>query len=318
MLCKICGNAEGNTTHVAREMMLGLREEFNYLQCSGCGCLQLTQIPPDMAKYYPENYYSYANQRGIASILRHQRASQAAGGLNPFGALVAYFYGEDNAIRSIIRLQVPNDARILDVGCGSGGLLFDLQRLGFESLTGLDPFLVADIESGTVRLLKKDLFEFEGDFDVVMLHHAFEHMDDPASVLAHLKRILSPKGVIVLRIPLKDSYGWEHYGVNWHQLDAPRHFFLHTRKSMAMLAKEARLVISEIVYDSTLLQFAISEEYQRDIPQAAKNSYTKNPLRSIFSLSDIRNFRRRTQQLNQEGNGDSACFYLSKIENEEQ
>jgi 2-polyprenyl-3-methyl-5-hydroxy-6-metoxy-1,4-benzoquinol methylase len=313
MLCKICGNSEQNTTHVGREMMLGLRDEFIYVECAKCACLQLANPPKEMPKYYPSSYYSYANPRGLASILKRQRASYARNGLNPFGALVAYLYGPDNAIRSVSRLDLKRDVRLLDVGCGSGGLLSNLKRMGFKNLAGVDPFLPSSTERYGVRLLKKELSELDGEFDVVMLHHTFEHMEDPASVLEHLRRILSPEGIIIMRIPLCDSYAWKHYGVNWHQLDAPRHLFLHTYKSMSILTERAQLVISEIVYDSTLLQFVISEEYARNIAQADKKSYVNDPLGSIFSLSDIRAFRRQCRQLNRDKNGDSACFYLRKV-----
>lgn len=39
--------------------MFGFRDEFDYLECDECGCLQLITIPPDLIKYYPPNYYSY-------------------------------------------------------------------------------------------------------------------------------------------------------------------------------------------------------------------------------------------------------------------
>ena len=317
MLCKICGNSEQNTTHVGREMMLGLRDEFTYIECAKCGCLQLVNLPQEMSKYYPSGYYSYANPRSLASILKRQRASYARNGLNPIGALVTYLYGPDNAIRSVARLDLKRDVRLLDVGCGSGGLLSNLKRMGFKNLVGVDPFLPSSAERDGVRLLKKELSELDGEFDVVMLHHAFEHMEDPGSVLEHLCRILAPEGIIILRIPLCDSYAWKHYGVNWHQLDAPRHLFLHTNKSMSILTERAQLVISEIIYDSTLLQFVISEEYVRNIAQADKKSYVNDPLRSIFSLRDIRAFRRQCRQLNRDKSGDSACFYLRRVTNEQ-
>ena len=320
MVCKICGNSEQNTTHIGREMMLGLRDEFTYIECAQCACLQLATPPKEMSKYYPSTYYSYANPGGLASILKRQRASYARNGWNPIGALVAYFYGPDNAIRSVSRLNLKKDARLLDVGCGSGGLLSNVKRMGFKNLAGVDPFMASSTEREGIPLLKKELSEIDGEFDVVMLHHAFEHMEDPASVLEHLRRILSPDGIIILRIPLCDSYAWKHYGVNWHQLDAPRHLFLHTNKSVSILAEKAELVISEVIYDSTLLQFVVSEEYVRNIAQADKNSYVNDPLRSIFSLGDIRAFRRQCHQLNRDKNGDSACFYLRKplTENHEQ
>jgi hypothetical protein len=58
-VCSICGNTGGNKTHSVREMMFGMRDVFQYLECGACGCLQLLNIPKDMGKYYPEQYYSF-------------------------------------------------------------------------------------------------------------------------------------------------------------------------------------------------------------------------------------------------------------------
>ena len=57
--CKICKNENNNIIHVAKEMMFGLRDNFRYLECNNCGCLQLIDESPDFSKYYPVNYYSY-------------------------------------------------------------------------------------------------------------------------------------------------------------------------------------------------------------------------------------------------------------------
>lgn len=314
MTCKICGNSDPGKTHVAREMMLGLRDEFTYFECASCGCLQLIDVPPDMHRYYPDNYYSYAKGHSLGAFVRGQRAAYARNGLNPIGALMSYLYGPDRALESIARLSLGKDVSIMDVGCGSGGLLLNLKRAGFSNLTGTDPFLPADIETNGIRLLKGEVFEVEGQFDVVMLHHAFEHMSEPARVLKQVSRMLRPDGVAILRTPVSDGDAWRDFGVNWHQLDAPRHLMVHTVKSMTILAEAAGLTISEIVYDSTLLQFIVSEEYLQGIPQTDQKSFTHNPFRSIFSLSQIRSFRERARRLNEMKRGDSACFYLRKVQ----
>lgn len=314
MTCKICGNSDPGKTHVAREMMLGLRDEFTYFECASCGCLQLIDVPPDMHRYYPDNYYSYAKGHSLRAFIRGQRAAYARNGLNPIGALMAYLYGPDRALESIARLTLAKDVSILDVGCGSGGLLQNLKRAGFSNLTGTDPFLPADIETNGIRVLKGEVFEVDGQFDVVMLHHAFEHMSEPARVLKQVSRILRPDGVAILRTPVSDGDAWRDFGVNWHQLDAPRHLMVHTVKSMTILAEAAGLTISEIVYDSTLLQFIVSEEYLQGISQTDQKSFTHNPFRSIFSLTQIRSFRERARRLNETKRGDSACFYLRKVQ----
>ena len=39
--------------------MFGTRESFTYLQCGGCGTVQLLDVPADLAPHYPPDYYSF-------------------------------------------------------------------------------------------------------------------------------------------------------------------------------------------------------------------------------------------------------------------
>jgi hypothetical protein len=55
--CRICGNVNYNRTFAAREMMFGTREVFPYMECGGCGTLQLTEVP-DLRPHYPKDYLS--------------------------------------------------------------------------------------------------------------------------------------------------------------------------------------------------------------------------------------------------------------------
>jgi len=96
------------------------------------------------------------------------------------------------------------------------------------------------------------------------------------------------------------------------QLDAPRHLFLHTLKSMEILAAGSGFKVRDVVFDSTDFQFWASEQYQRDIPLKDKRSYALDPANSLFSPSEILRFKETARELNRNGEGDSACFYLYK------
>lgn len=60
MTCRICGNAGDHKFLTVREMMFGCRNEFLYFQCALRGCLQIAEFPAELSKYYPPNYYSFA------------------------------------------------------------------------------------------------------------------------------------------------------------------------------------------------------------------------------------------------------------------
>ena len=65
--CRICGGDIAETYSV-KEMMLGLREPFDYNLCGDCGCLQISEIPADMSIYYPGDYYSFLGNKKKKTI----------------------------------------------------------------------------------------------------------------------------------------------------------------------------------------------------------------------------------------------------------
>lgn len=185
----------------------------------------------------------------------------------PLGALRTWRLGPP-AFAEWIRATAPDaDTRILDAGCGAGHLLRQLHEVGFWSLTDVDPYIAGDFEDapGLVRL-KRTLGAATGEFELVMLHHSFEHMEDPVGAARDLARLTSPDGTILIRIPDVDCTARRAYGTDWVQLDAPRHLFVHTRDSMSRVAELAGLRIERVVYDLTGFQFWGSEQYRRDIP----------------------------------------------------
>ena len=116
----------------------------------------------------------------------------------------------------------------------------------------------------------------------------------------------------MIRIPVVSSFAWEDYGVHWVQLDAPRHFFLHSLDSLRILARKEKFHIEDIVFDSDEFQFWGSEQYKNGISLRSEKSYSMNPAQSIFNQEQIDRFRRKAMQLNRDARGDQAVFYLKK------
>jgi len=309
LACAICGNQHDNRTHVAREMMLGLRDEFRYLECGNCRCVHLIDIPQDMSKYYPENYYSFAPAGGLEAVIEDRWASYAHGKFSLTGWLVDLLLGPHVTMTAIRRARIPLDARVLDVGCGAGWLIRDMKRFGYRNVSGIDPYIKSDVRgSDGVVVLKRSLKEMTGEFDVVMLHHSFEHIADQAGALKEIRRLLRPAGRVLIRVPITDSFAWKHYGVNWIHLDAPRHFFLHSPTSLRLLAKQCGLHVAELTYEGNASQFVGSEQYAMDI--ALVDQRKGGVLRRLQILWLARRYRARAEELNRNAQGDWGCFEL--------
>ncbi len=311
--CMICKNTDNNRLFSAREMMLGMRTTFEYLECGSCGCLNIITEPENIGYYYPQGYYSYKTQTKQRSsggnLLKIKRFFRSI--------LMDAYLDESNLLGKMIspklkhyypwikKNTINTHSRILDVGCGSGDLLQTMYNDGFRHLSGLDPFIEQEInyQSG-IKIYKQKPEELSGQYDVIMMHHAFEHMSNPLEVLQKMNQLLSPNGYLIIRIPVADSYAWGRYRENWVQLDAPRHSFLHTEKSMSILSEQSLFKILDITYDSDEFQFTGSEKYSKGIALNEHfEEYTENEL-SQFKIDALK--------LNASRSGDQACYYLRK------
>jgi len=316
--CRICGGPESERIGV-REMMYGTRERFEYFVCSWCRCIQIAQIPQDLSVYYPSYYYSLAKSKETGRLKRGIRRRRLGNFLGKRG----YFWGWVNRFSRhqpswlwwARKANIDFGSRILDVGCGAGRLLVNMWNWGFQQLIGVEPHLDTELRfAGGVRILKGVVEDVEGVFDLVMFHHSFEHMPDPLSALRDTFRLLAPGGRVLIRIPVADSEAWRIYGADWVQFDAPRHLFLHTRSSIHSLADQAGFKVEEIVFDSSDFQFWGSELYRRDIPLHDPVLGKDVNLDHVFSREELRDFAERARELNEQGRGDQACFFLRKPE----
>ena len=316
--CKICGNTNNNAFHVVREMMYGSRDQFTYLECGQCQCLQLMNPPEELARYYPTDYYSFTVSpdalfhNPLKNVVKGIRISYAA---TQRGGLIGKVLDRskpDPILHTLSPTHITKQSRILDVGSGSGDLLYRLRVAGFNHTVGIDPYINSTIVyNNGLHILKEPIYSMGGEWDLIMFHHVFEHLADPLETLQATQRLLSPSGFCLIRIPICSSYAWQHYGVHWAQLDAPRHFFLHSVRSMQHAANKTGFKIAKILYDSNEFQFWASEQYRQNIGLNDPESYKFHP--ELISEEQMAQYRARAEELNQQQLGDQAAFYLQKL-----
>lgn len=316
--CRICGGPGGEYFDV-REMMYGTRERFAYFACSLCHCLQIAEVPADLSVYYPRDYYSLYKSRESGRVKRAIRSRRLKALLGDGGHFWRWINRWSRHQPPWLwwarKARIGPDSRILDVGCGAGRLLVNMSNWGFQRLIGVEPHIEADLAyPAGVQVLKRSIEDARGVFDFIMFHHSFEHIAEPLSALRATCRVLAPGGRALIRIPVADGEAWRTYGADWVQLDAPRHLFLHTGNSIKILADQAGLELDDVVFDSSDFQFWGSELYRRDIPLHGGGTGKALRPELVFSEKELRDFAARAQELNEQGRGDQACFFLHKPE----
>jgi len=224
MKCSVCSNDSWNYLFEARDRMFGLPGKFGEYRCTRCGFVRLDPKPKDVKKYYPpQKYYSYSDKS------------------NPsFFSWLRSFLIRHRVFSLVPAMPQASSGRILDVGCGSGDTLLLLKQVGWD-VYGMD------IDSSAVKVAKKRGLKNvstkritgfpDNYFDVIRAYHVIEHLESPKEFLQNAQTKLKAGGKIIIGTPNVDSLVAKVFGSRWYNLDAPRHLFLFSPKTLSKIVK---------------------------------------------------------------------------------
>jgi SAM-dependent methyltransferase len=238
-VCCLCGTDDADP--------VGVGEDFEYrtgpdtflaVRCRQCGLVFLNPRPADgeAGRIYPDNYHAFSfDETEFGLIYRVRRWLDAQ-------RLLKWCAG------------LPDDAKILDVGCGDGFHLRLLKDFGKPTwtLSGVDTDARAVTAAGRAGLSVQqakveDLDPPPGGFNLVLLIMTIEHLADPAAVLRSIRRLLAPGGRVGI---ITDNVGSPDFtlfgGRHWGGYHFPRHFTLFDKSTLARLAESADLRVEKI------------------------------------------------------------------------
>ena len=167
--------------------------------------------------------------RALERQLAYQRA-KAAYTSGREAAAIAYITERARRAREQIEAirPIPADARVLEVGCGSMGLIFFFDRGGER--VGVDPladhyaklFPAWYSRARTVATGGESLPFPDASFDLVLCDNVVDHAEDPRRIVEEIARVLAPSGLLYFTVHVHHPFyraaaalhaGWRALGL---------------------------------------------------------------------------------------------------------
>jgi len=178
-------------------------------------------------------------------------------------------------------LQV--EGNLLDIGAGTGDFLFAAKQNGWK-ISGTEPSVRAkEVALKKGIQLAENTSEFvDNSFDIITMWHVLEHVADLEKQIQELKRLLKPKGTILIAVPNFKSYDAQHYKEFWAAYDVPRHLWHFSKTAIAKLFGAHEIVLEQVLpmkYDAFYVSL-LSEKYKTGRMNPTKAFY-------IAALSNV-------------------------------
>lgn len=205
--------------------------------CDNCGCY-VNRKPPcndELERIYSFNFYwhkrqIFLNSPPIEQRIEHDRLD-----------------GRVNFWLVLIERFAPQTKSAVEVGCGSGVLLFELKKKGYECI-GLEP------DKRTAAWVGKNLgLDIRPGFfpdtllphcDLFLAFDVLEHSPNPFLFFREAAKILKPGGILIIQTPI-DRYDMEPvFGDKFDSaFNDLEHLYVFSDKAMEELAKRTGLEI---------------------------------------------------------------------------
>src|SRR5205807_1044257 len=179
-----------------------------YARCERCCTYFLIDVPEDLGRYYPSDYFVLPTLEGLREQAR------------------------DEAYRIDMVRAHATGGRLVEIGPGHGIFAVQARDAGFETVgVELDPIAaeylrdtvgVEVVESGSPERVLRELPPSR----VIAMWHVLEHLPRPWEMLSAAADNLESGGVLVVATPNPRAFGFRLLRGRWTHVDAPRHLFL--------------------------------------------------------------------------------------------
>ncbi|MDR2499446.1 MAG: class I SAM-dependent methyltransferase [Treponema sp.] len=216
-------------------------EGFSYVRCARCGLIQMNPQPllrEVRFRYregHGENYLAYEIANEPAFLDLQERSLHDAG-----------FYRLEESLFS--QAEAP---AVLDIGCATGALLETLAKRGWKT-TGVELSVPQADYARRFRGLDVRPQSLEecrftgGSFQAALASHLVEHVNDPASLIREVRRILAAGGVFFITTPNSAGFQARLFRGRWRSAIFD-HLYLFSVKTLRALLEQNGFSIEKII-----------------------------------------------------------------------
>lgn len=236
VLCRFCKGSNTSKQYSAVDIF---DNEWSIYHCNTCRAFFLAPFPSSMQlkKAYDASYYGAGEHKFIFSVeqfidfFRRRKAKKIAS-------------------------VIPENARVLDIGCGNGKFLKHLSALGNYELYGTEleggsaerASLIKEVKLKT-GFLNEDDFTQEY-FHAVTLFHVFEHLEEPKETLEIIRKVLKKNGVLLMTFPNISGWQAKIFKGKWYHLDPPRHLVFFIPDDLVKIMNDMGFALIRKIYFS--------------------------------------------------------------------
>lgn len=190
----------------------------NLLACRGCNIVFDTKVSLSRT-FYEQERVSHINEDKIKA--RKRNVKQRV---------------------SLLKNLLKKDYSLLEIGCGEGLFIKEVQKL-VSSVKGIEPtILYATYAKNTLNLdvqpgVIEDIDFPPMSFNIITIFHVLEHLQNPAEVLRKAYSWLKPEGILIIEVPNIESPYARYKGENWEMIN-PEHKFYFSPNSLKYLLEE--------------------------------------------------------------------------------
>jgi len=159
----------------------------------------------------------------------------------------------------LISRFIKKSGKVLDIGCSTGAFLDLFKETGWLTW-GVEPSASAAMAGKKGHHVLRSTFEKtklpDSNFDLVILNHTLEHMDNPELILKKVYKKLKKEGIFFVDVPNAGGLGAKLLGKYWPYRLPDEHKWQFTKKSLSKIFEKSGFEILHWESRSGIFEYA--------------------------------------------------------------